>query len=89
MLHADRDGPYASRILPGGGSGFWHGMTTLSATLAEIDGRAVYQFRAHDHDEEWNAFGGGSGTTAAQKSLRDALRRLVRQMAARDLPTRR
>jgi hypothetical protein len=70
----------------GGGSSFWHGLTSIQATLADDTGREVYRFRAEDHDEEWNAFGESSGTTAAQKSLRDALSKLVRQMAQRDLP---
>jgi hypothetical protein len=44
-------------------------------------------FYADDHDEQWNAWGRESGTIAAQQSLRDAVRKLVRQMAARPLPT--
>jgi hypothetical protein len=72
---------------PGGGSAFWHGQTTLKATLADAAGRQVYMFYADDHDEQWNAWGRGSGTIAAQQSLRDAVRKLVRQMAARPLPT--
>jgi hypothetical protein len=70
----------------GGGSGFWHGFTVLDATLADDGGRSLYHFRAEDHDEEWNVFGLSSGTTAAQQSLRDAIRKLVRQMAVRELP---
>jgi hypothetical protein len=71
---------------PGGGSAFWHGQTTLQATLIDADGRGVYRFAAEDHDEQWNAWGRSSGTLAAQQSLRDALRKLVRQMAARPFP---
>jgi hypothetical protein len=71
---------------PGGGSAFWHGQTTLQARLADAGGREVYRFEAADHDEQWNAWGRGSGTIAAQQSLRDALRKLVRQMAERELP---
>lgn len=72
---------------PGGGSAFWHGQTTLQATLSDAAGREVYRFEAADHDEQWNAWGSGSGTIAAQQSLRDAVRKLVRQMAARSLPS--
>ena len=55
-------------MAPGGGSAFWHGQTTLQATLADAAGREVYRFEAADHDEQWNAFGRGSGTIAAKKS---------------------
>jgi hypothetical protein len=75
-----------SGVAPGGGSAFWHGQTTLKGTLADATGRQVYLFYADDHDEQWNAWGRESGTIAAQQSLRDAVRKLVRQMAARALP---
>ncbi|HEX9818594.1 MAG TPA: hypothetical protein VGD07_03170 [Methylomirabilota bacterium] len=75
-----------SAIFRGGGSGFWHGHTSLTATLADTSDQDVYRFRADDHDEQWNVSGYGSGTKAAQQSLRDALRKLVRQMALRELP---
>jgi hypothetical protein len=72
-------------FFPGGGGGNWHGLTVIQATLADDSGRELDRFRADDHDAQWNAFGGASGTKAAQQSLRDALRKLVRQMAQRDL----
>jgi hypothetical protein len=72
-------------FFPGGGGGNWHGLTVIQATLADDAGRELDRFRADGHDAQWNAFGGASGTKAAQQSLRDALRKLVRQMAQHDL----
>ena len=67
----------------GGGSAFWTGRTELRAVLSEAPtGDAMATWTVVDTHEEWNVWGYGSGTDAAQYSLRDALRKLLRQMAA-------
>jgi len=64
----------------GSGSPFWRGETRLRAVLSE-EGRELGRWDIEDVQREWNAFGWSSGTDAAQYSLRDALRKLLRRMA--------
>jgi hypothetical protein len=67
-------------------SPMWTGRTELRAVLSEAaTGAAIATWNAVDTHAEWNAWGYGSGTDAAQYSLRDALRKLLRQMAAAEV----
>lgn len=67
----------------GGGSPMWIGTTELRAVLSVApSGDSLASWTVSDTHEEWNAWGYGSGTDAAQYSLRDALRKLLRRMAA-------
>lgn len=38
-------------VFRGGGSGFWRGHTSLTATLADASDHDLYRFRAEDYDE--------------------------------------
>lgn len=66
----------------GGGSPWWTGATELRAVLTTTGGDVINSWRVVDVSQEWNVFGYSSGTAAAQDSLRDGLRTLLRRMAA-------
>ena len=68
-------------MFPGGGSPWWVGTTSFRAVLLTTDGKE-YRWVVDDVNKEWNVWGYGSGTDAAQHSLREALRKLLRQMHA-------
>jgi hypothetical protein len=60
---------------------WWTGATELRAQLAR-GGETVADWRVVDTSQEWNLRGYSSGTEAAQDSLTDGLRKLLRRMAA-------
>lgn len=66
----------------GGGSPWWTGVTELRALLATSGGETLASWRVVDTSQEWNAWGYPSGSEAAQDSLTDGLRTLLRRMAA-------
>ncbi len=65
----------------GGGSPWWTGTTELRALLATSGGETIASWRVVDTSQEWNLLGYSSGTEAAQDSLKDGLRTLLRHMA--------
>jgi len=66
----------------GGGSPWWTGATELRAVLATASGDVINSWRVVDISQEWNVWGHRSGTEAAQDSLRDGRRTLLRRMVA-------
>lgn len=66
----------------GGGSPWWTGATELRAVLKSTNGDTIANWTVQDTSQEWNVWGYSSGTDAAQDSLKDGLRTLLRRLAA-------